>query len=423
MALHFPHAIRDSIHGYVRLTAAELRAIDTRTMQRLRGIAQLGLSERVYPGARHSRFEHALGTLEVVTRMFEELRGRLGIEALLRPLGVSPTLGEYEQLVAVARFLALVHDVGHAPFSHVTEDLLPGDRNHEDLTRLLVEHGELGVVARSHGANFAENLRAVLAPVSAPLPPPLEFVRALVSGAIGADRMDYLLRDSAATGVSYGIFDLDRVLHTTTIAPKSTGGVELGIHKGGVMAVEGMLWARTSMFQQVYLHRTRRILDHHLGDFLRAVLPDGRYPIDLDAYLGWSDARIHELLRIACDEPGAPGHVDARRIVRRAQHRALAHEIESEHVNSLTIWLAEWRADIAARAPAAAPISDLVLAPDRASDAALPVVQADGSVVPLMQLSTLVGRLRQLPLGRMYVAPGAGEFPWSGARARGDVAT
>ncbi|MFQ5655395.1 MAG: HD domain-containing protein, partial [Planctomycetota bacterium] len=101
--MSYPHAIRDPIHGYVRLTAAEIRGIDTPEMQRLRGISQLGLTERVYPGARHSRFEHAIGALEVVTRILEELRGRLGVAGVLRPLGIPPRSREYERLLETAR--------------------------------------------------------------------------------------------------------------------------------------------------------------------------------------------------------------------------------------------------------------------------------------------------------------------------------
>ncbi|MEM7263934.1 MAG: HD domain-containing protein, partial [Planctomycetota bacterium] len=203
--MHFPHAVRDPIHGYIRLTDLEIRGIDTPELQRLRGITQLGLTERVFPGARHSRFEHALGALEVVTRIFEELRGRLGIAGLLEPLGVPVKTEEYEHWVTVARWVALLHDLGHAPFSHVTEGLLPDGRNHEDVTSELVRGGAIAKVLDRAGERLARDVRTVLAH-EAPLDRPARFVRETIAGSVGADRMDYLLRDSHATGVSYGVF-------------------------------------------------------------------------------------------------------------------------------------------------------------------------------------------------------------------------
>ncbi|MGA1779941.1 MAG: hypothetical protein ACO4CW_06360, partial [Planctomycetota bacterium] len=103
-------AIRDPIHGYVPISALERRGLDSVEVQRLRRISQLGLTELVYPGARHSRFEHAVGALAVVTRLFEELRGRLGLDAWLPAVGRAGTEAEFAHLVAVARGAARLHD-------------------------------------------------------------------------------------------------------------------------------------------------------------------------------------------------------------------------------------------------------------------------------------------------------------------------
>ena len=112
--MHFPHAVRDPIHGFIRLRDAELHGLDSPEVQRLRRISQLGLTECVYPGARHSRFEHALGALEVVTRIFESLRGRLGVEGILEPLGLSADGYDHRLSVALGG-VGPDHDPDHGP--------------------------------------------------------------------------------------------------------------------------------------------------------------------------------------------------------------------------------------------------------------------------------------------------------------------
>lgn len=413
--MHLPHAIRDPIHGFIRLTDAEIRGIDTREFQRLRSISQLGLTERVYPGARHSRFEHALGALEVVTRILETLRGKLGLETLLGPLELDPNTEQFERLVTVARWVALLHDLGHAPFSHVTESLLPTGASHERATRRILQHGTIGKVLADQGDDVFHAVDQILAfaggePVE--LEPALAFASELVTGPVGADRMDYLLRDSSATGVSYGVFDLGRVLHTVRPVV-SDDRVMLGIRRGGELAVEGMMWARFSMFQQVYFHRTRRILDRHLTDFLERVLDGGQYPVDIDAYLEWTDYRVWELLRLASADKDSPGCEDAQRILGRRHHRSLKQELESDDPNRLEEWLYEWGQRITAQCPEAEPIADLIVPSGSFEEGGdVPVLRSDGRIQPLHEVSTMVGRLRLRPLGRMYVAPGSGEFPF-----------
>lgn len=415
--MDFLHAIRDPIQGYVRLTASEVRGLDTPELQRLRRISQLGLTEMVYPGARHSRFEHALGTLEVATRTLEGLRGRLGLGGLMPVVGLAPESAEFDRLLALARWVALLHDVGHAPFSHTTEDLLPEGRSHEIVTLSLVDGGALASCLAEADPELATEVRQVLRSVTAgaradagSLAPHLAFVRELIAGPLGADRMDYLLRDSAATGVSYGIFDLARVLHTLIVVPWQ-GAPRLGVDRGGMLAVEGMLWGRVSMFQQVYLHRTRRILDRHLVDFLRAVLPGGCYPEAGADYLDWTDARVWELLRERAHGGDLPGGLDAQRILTRRHHRALAQELESSDRAQLGAWLEEWSARVVRAAPDADPRIDVVDPPSLGLLDAIPVRTGTGSLEALRNQSALLAGLRLRPVGRLYVACGTPAVP------------
>lgn len=403
-------AIRDPIHGYIALTPAERRALDSREMQRLRRIGQLGLTELVYPGARHSRFEHAVGALAVVTRIFEELRGRVGLERWLPAIDRAPHEEEFRHLVAVARLTALLHDVGHAPFSHVTESLLPAGEMHEDRTMRLVRSGEVGQVISGESRALFDDVLVALDPHREPEDPALAFVREAISGPLGADRMDYLHRDSWGTGVSYGIFDLDRIVHTLLpVERDDRAGLQLGIDRGGVPATEGMLWARASMFGQVYQHRTRRILDIHLCEFLARILPAGHYPLDDAAYLEWDDPRIWEELRVAAGDSGHEGHRDAMRILRREHHRALPDRIEGASTTEIRDQLESWATAAREVDPAFDPRTDLVaLSSDPSLSGEIPVQIGEGAGsgnwVPLREVSDLVDRLTPRPFGRIYVA-------------------
>ncbi|MFZ5480702.1 MAG: HD domain-containing protein [Myxococcota bacterium] len=251
--------VRDPIHGFVGLTPLEAALVDTRAFQRLRRVRQLGLTHLVYPGAEHSRFPHGLGACHVAG----QLAATLAAEG-------------WTHDVALVRVAALLHDLGHPPFSHAGEK---GVR-HERMTLRLVREGEVADVLAAHGVD-PEAVAALIEGKGDAA------ACALVSGQMDADRMDYLLRDARMCGVRYGEYDLPRLVESVTIAPD--GG--LAVRRAGLHAVEGLLLARYSMFQQVYFHRTRRLLDL----LLEQVLPD--FPDDPGEFLEWDDARVLELLR------------------------------------------------------------------------------------------------------------------------------
>ncbi len=396
-------AVRDPIHGLVRLERGDFALIDTRPFQRLRQISQLGLTDRVYPGARHSRFEHALGTVEVTTRLLEELRARLGLDGLLTPLSLAATEPQFHQLLRTARNVALLHDIGHPPLSHVTEELLP-EGGHEQMTRSLLDHEEIANGLKSWGDEIHSAVIRVLDPSDSNLPENLRFIRSLVCGGFGADRMDYLQRDSHFLGVRYGSFDLSRILHTL-VPVETEDGVRLGIERGGVLAAEGMQWARFSMFTQVYFHRTRRILDLHLIDFLHEVIPDGRYPQDPEEYLNWDDSTISGLLQRANLDHDHVGHINARRIVRREHHRAMGEVVEGRDIVEVAERLAFRIKELRLADSALDPLADVVTPPpDLDAATHLPVLDENREVKRLGQVSALVGRLRVNPYGRIYCA-------------------
>ena len=286
------HEIRDPIHVFVRLDSDERRVLDSPPFQRLRHIHQLALTNLVYPGATHKRFEHSLGVMELTDRVFAVVThpNNLtdGIKNLLDPLTSPDKLSYWRR---VLRMAALCHDVGHLPFSHASEVLLPNGWNHEKITRLIISSDKMKEVWESitpplrHedieklavGPKKASDLtfsdwEAILSEI-------------IVGDAFGVDRMDYLLRDAYHAGVAYGRFDHYRLVDTLRILPSSQSDEKeqslepsLGVRMGGIQSAEAMMLARYLMYSQVYFHPVRRIYDIHLTDFLRDWLEEGVSP-------------------------------------------------------------------------------------------------------------------------------------------------
>ena len=208
----------------------------------------------------------------------------------------------------MVRLAALLHDVGHSPFSHASEELFPNQDGgakfvHEQYSAAIVR-GPLRDIIENHKLNQnhdfkADNIAALLEG-SAGARQGI-FWRDLISGQMDADRMDYLLRDSHHTGVSYGRFDLHRLISSITAIPGTDGHpTRLGIEEGGWHAAEALVLARYFMFTQVYFHKTRVAYDIHIREAMKDLLPGGHFPKPIDGELGeflkWDDWRVLGLL-------------------------------------------------------------------------------------------------------------------------------
>lgn len=236
--------IKDAIHDSIEVSALELQIIDSPLVQRLRFVKQLSTAYLVYPSANHSRFEHSLGAMHLT-----------GV--LCNLLGVEQS--KKEEL----RLAALLHDVGHAAFSHVSEPLLHRltGHNHEERGIKLVRESGLGELVERNGHSLSG------------LQPLLEGngEGAIVTSELGTDRMDYLLRDSHFTGVAYSIIDADRLLRTLEYKDG-----ELFVQERGVLAAESLLVSRYFMFNAVYHHPTVRIAGEMAVKALENGIEDGK---------------------------------------------------------------------------------------------------------------------------------------------------
>ena len=322
----YPVRFRDPVHGFIHLSRRELMLVESRAFRRLRNIKQLALTYLVYPGAMHTRFEHSLGVMELASRAFEALqaeqRSKDLIESALKKLTMT-----VEQAKALLRVTALLHDVGHLPFSHGGEDVLPGKENgqktkHEEVSIAIIRGSELsGLLGQEFGQEIVGQIALLLG--EGEPPPELLILKKLISGQFDADRMDYLSRDSLHCGVGYGNFDYPRLLETLRVMESREGGLELCLERGGIHTLEAMVLARYWMFTQVYYHKTRRIYDIYLSRYLKAWY-ENQYS-DLLRVLDYDDVTV--MNDILCDARGESGNADrrnyARRIVERSHHHVI----------------------------------------------------------------------------------------------------
>lgn len=226
--------LRDAIHGYIHVNLQIIwDLINAKEFQRLRRINQLGGVYQVYHNAEHSRFSHSLGVYEIVRRMVYEIDD------------LDEQLSEYEK--AAVMIAALLHDIGHMPFSHAFEFISP--INHEEFSRrIILGDTQINKILREADVNLPKDVAAIISYTH-----PNKLLNQIVSGQLDADRMDYLLRDAYFTGTSYGKFDLERILRTIRVKNNNIVVKESGIH-----SVEDYIMARYHMYWQVYYHPVAR---------------------------------------------------------------------------------------------------------------------------------------------------------------------
>ena len=237
-------SIRDPLWNTIVLDDVARRLIDTPVFQRLRYVRQLGLAHLVYPGATHTRFEHALGAYHLARRTIAVLDDRHELDGAVAP--------DERGVVTAA---ALLHDVGHHPFSHALEEI--GAQHHEVAARPLITHGPIADELRASIAHDAPE--RVYALIRGENTSPLQ---GLISGSLDLDKIEYLKRDAFMCGVPYGEIDVDRLINALTVIRGSSGAVSsrttIGVRDKGLSALESLLFAKYQMYRNVYWHHAVR---------------------------------------------------------------------------------------------------------------------------------------------------------------------
>lgn len=290
--------IRDPVHGLIELNNIEAKLIDTQPFQRLRRIQQLALAHLGFHGAHHSRFEHCIGVMHVAGKIIEHLRSNESCR-------ISQ---EVEQDIRCA---ALLHDVGHGPFSHIAEYIMQQVRSdkdskdktediHEEISRRIIRDNKeiLKVLGKERAIRVSKLLQTDTGGA-------IGFPHDVVSGPIDADKMDYLLRDSYYSGVKYGVFDLERLINVLGVTRKEK---RLGIVSEGVEAAEQYVLAKYFITRQVYQHKIRMVTDVMLIEGMRNAIRLGNSKMQslftykatiafVDNYLKYDDYETGRVVR------------------------------------------------------------------------------------------------------------------------------
>lgn len=354
--------VRDPLWNNIGIDAQALAVLDTTPFQRLRYVRQLGHAFLVYPGATHTRFEHALGTYHLARRALGVLHDRGSLA------GVPP------DEPAVIRLAALLHDIGHYPFSHALEEA--GLSSHESLARGHLAHAELAAALAATGIPDAtERIAALIAGTSAS---PLH---GLIAGALDLDKIEYLTRDAHMCGVPYGTVDVDRLLHSLVLVHGGDRST-IGLHEKGLSALESLLFAKYQMYRNVYWHHAVRSAT---AMFKRVVGDALRHGVLEPAWIAQStDEALMEALR------SRPGARVAERLRRRRLYKRVVDLPAADLAAGAGGWVAE-APELAARvedrlaAEAGLAAGDLLLDFPRkpamlASD--VPVLTRRGTVAP-----------------------------------------
>lgn len=260
--------IKDPIYGYVRLTEIERNVIDTVAVQRLRRIRQLAGAEYVYPAANHTRFEHVVGAMYLAGVVGENLPTELSAEERQK-----------------VRLAALLHDVGHAPFSHLFEPFLLKylGRNHEDMSTWIIDKSALADVIDAQGFDAKELSRLAVGKFSTPNK---RFLGQIISSSFDVDKMDFVVRDSYHTGAGYGSVDVFRLIYTMDVLDGN-----LAVDITALPTLESLILARLESFRAIYFHRACRAVQMMILKALDAAKDDLQILTvkSPDEYLEWDD--------------------------------------------------------------------------------------------------------------------------------------
>ncbi|MEM3752897.1 MAG: HD domain-containing protein [Candidatus Bathyarchaeia archaeon] len=302
MTANYWGEIKDPVHGYVYITESEKTVIDSYPVQRLRRLRQLAGSEYVYPGANHTRFEHSVGVMYLAGKVVENPNISRRIS------------GEEAEMVKIA---ALLHDVGHGPFSHVFEHLLIKElgKTHEDITSWVVEKSELADILNKIGFEPKEVSKLAVGKLHKPKK---TFLDQIISSAVDVDKQDFIVRDTHHTGAEYGFIDIFRIIHALDVL-----GENLAVDLGALSALESFIIARIESFKSIYFHRVGRAAQIMLAMAMEEAneelgLTDFKTP---EEYLAMDDYTVWAALKNCKKSSKIIGDLERRRMLKCAYEK------------------------------------------------------------------------------------------------------
>jgi uncharacterized protein len=318
--VHF-EILRDPVWNNIRVDDLTLSLVDTEVFQRLRYVRQLGWTYLVYPGATHSRFEHALGTHHLSRRTL----------ALLCEAEDAASITEKEQ--AIVRSAALLHDVGHYPFSHALEEI--GALHHEAVARPLITEGSVAALLASRlGDDAPVRVFDLIRGQSE------SALQGLISGSLDLDKIEYLKRDAFMCGVPYGEIDVDRLTNALVLVDDpDTGRPAIGVQEKALSALESLLFAKYQMYRNVYWHHAVRSATAMYKRLVEEALQAG--VVDVQSLSRYTDEGLMHRLENARPTP-LLGALKERRLYKRAAEWPAA-ELDIEKVE----WIATDRSRVA----------------------------------------------------------------------------
>ena len=304
--------IKDPVYGYIRLTEIERNVIDTLAVQRLRRIRQLAGAEYVYPAANHTRFEHVLGAMYLAGVVAENIPTELSAD-------------EKQEV----RLAALLHDVGHAPFSHLFEPFLLKylGRNHEDMSTWIIANSSLSGVIEEQGFDAKELSNLAVGKASKQ---GKRFLGQIISSSFDVDKMDFVVRDSYHTGAGYGSVDVFRLIYTMDILDGN-----LAVDITALPTLESLILARLESFRAIYFHRACRAVQMMMLKALDAAKEDleilnVKTP---DEYLEWDDYTVWSKLLLNPKSRQIIRELSERRLLKCAYERTFF--VKDELVSSV----------------------------------------------------------------------------------------
>ncbi|MCL4321173.1 MAG: HD domain-containing protein [Deltaproteobacteria bacterium] len=295
------HKFRDPIYGYIWLTDNEKNIIDQPIFQRLRRIHQLALTKYVYPTAEHSRFTHSLGVLQSATNIFLDLY-KINKKTIYEIFGNADIIKTFK----ILRYVALLHDIGHLPFSHATEKAFLGEGvGHEDIGKYIISENRL---IKETLEQDCERIQDILPLLKGSPKSEYYYIKRFISGEFDADRADYLLRDSHICGVKYGLYDYLRYVGSFYLYKYDNDNYEFGISSKNIHAIESFILARHYYNIQIPYHRTRVGYDIALEQFIKQnvsrfsdisgiTVCDNKSEIDFEKFIYFDDYSIFEEIK------------------------------------------------------------------------------------------------------------------------------